>query len=82
MDENHHALQQLGVSTPTLDHLVQAAKTAGALGAKLSGGGLGGHMIALVDDQSEAVQESLLEAGADGIFLTEIGNPVSAPRSD
>jgi mevalonate kinase len=48
MTENHHLLQQLGVSTPTLDRLVSIAIQNGALGAKLSGAGGGGNMIALV----------------------------------
>jgi mevalonate kinase len=77
MNENHRVLQNLGVSTPRLDHLVQIAKDAGALGAKLSGGGLGGHLIALIDDQAEAVTESLLKEGAEGVFLTVVGKPVS-----
>ena len=50
MDENHALLQEIGVSCPELDALVAAARAAGALGAKLSGGGRGGNMIALVTD--------------------------------
>ena len=49
MDENHRLLQEIGVSCPELDALVAAARAAGALGAKLSGGGRGGNMIALVN---------------------------------
>jgi mevalonate kinase len=48
MNTNHILLQQLGVSCIELDDLVEAALSAGALGAKLSGGGRGGNMIALV----------------------------------
>lgn len=76
MDQNQSLLQDLGVSTPRLDRLVQSARKAGALGAKLSGGGLGGHLIALVDDQTQAVQEKLLEEGAEGIFQTRVGGPL------
>ena len=75
MDQNHRLLQDLGVSTPRLDHLVQTARKAGALGAKLSGGGLGGHLIALVFDQSHDVQERLLEEGAEGVFQTKFSSP-------
>jgi mevalonate kinase len=46
---NHSLLQALTVSCPALDTLVDAARSAGALGAKLSGGGRGGNMIALVN---------------------------------
>ena len=47
MNENHKLLQQIEVSSRELDFLVSIARDAGALGAKLTGGGLGGNMIAL-----------------------------------
>jgi mevalonate kinase len=47
MNENHKLLQQIEVSTRELDFLVKLARDQGALGAKLTGGGLGGNMIAL-----------------------------------
>jgi mevalonate kinase len=56
-----------------LDHLVDAARNAGALGAKLSGGGRGGIMIALVVQlRAESVAEALLSAGAKRAIVTEI----------
>lgn len=64
MDHNHTLLQELGVSISKLDDLVQAAREAGALGAKLSGGGLGGHIIALVNEREEEILQKLLERGA------------------
>ncbi|MBZ0297524.1 MAG: mevalonate kinase [Anaerolineae bacterium] len=74
MDENHHHLQQLTVSSPELDMLVAAARNAGALGAKLSGGGRGGNMIALVDpDTIEKVRNALRQAGAVRVFETTVG---------
>jgi mevalonate kinase len=54
MDTNHELLQQLEVSSPELDTLVAAARSAGALGAKLSGGGRGGNIIALVKSGTPA----------------------------
>jgi mevalonate kinase len=51
MNRNHELLRQIGVSTPRLDRLVVAAKKAGALGAKLTGAGGGGCIIALCDDK-------------------------------
>ena len=51
---NHAALQRLGVSSPGLDALVEAARGAGALGAKLTGAGKGGHALVLVDQESQA----------------------------
>ena len=50
LTENHGLLKQLGVSTPPLDQLVDLALGAGAHGAKLSGAGGGGVVLALIDD--------------------------------
>ena len=54
LTSNHALLQTLGVSSPELDRFVAAAGQAGALGAKLSGGGRGGNMLALVTPESRA----------------------------
>ncbi|MEN9819770.1 MAG: hypothetical protein RL379_548 [Bacillota bacterium] len=51
INQAHFHLQELGVSHPKLDAMVEEALQLGALGAKLTGGGLGGSMIALVDSQ-------------------------------
>ena len=73
MDHNHALLQGLTVSSPELDKLVVAARNAGALGAKLSGGGRGGNMIALVEqDRAESVANALISAGAKRTIITEI----------
>ena len=67
-------LETLGVSGPGLERLIRAARDAGAAGAKLSGAGGGGIMIALVDDSTlEAVDSSLRAAGAVRTIHTEIG---------
>jgi mevalonate kinase len=73
MDENHALLIELGVSSPKLNDLVETARFAGALGAKLSGAGRGGNMIALVeDDFAEEVTEALREAGAVWVICTRV----------
>ena len=73
MDHNHEYLQQLTVSSPELDSLVEAARKAGALGAKMSGGGRGGNMIALVDPaRAGSVAAALISAGAKRTVITEI----------
>lgn len=73
MQENHAWLQKMTVSSPQLDRLVTAALQAGALGAKLSGAGRGGNMIALVETQTEtAVRQALLAAGAQAVFATTL----------
>ncbi len=79
MDENQRLLQEMGVSSQELDTLVNAARTAGALGAKLSGGGGGGNMIALVGavpgeaEAGERIVQALLDAGAVRTLLTWVG---------
>lgn len=73
MDENHALLIQLGVSSPALNELVDAARDAGALGAKLSGAGQGGNMLALVGaERAEDVTEALTEAGATHVIRTTV----------
>jgi len=73
MDQNQSLLQELTVSSPELDRLVDAARKAGALGAKLSGGGRGGNMIALVEaGLAETVSKSLTEAGAKRVIITRV----------
>ena len=74
MDENHQLLGEMGVSSPELDRLVRTARESGALGAKLSGGGRGGNMIALVETgQAEAVAQALRAAGAVRTIITKVG---------
>lgn len=47
MNKNHEMLQKIGVSCKELDFLVNLAKENGAFGAKLTGTGRGGYMVAL-----------------------------------
>ncbi len=71
MDRNHGYLEEIGVSSSELDNLVVAARQVGAQGAKLSGGGRGGNMIALVSESSaDKVAAALQAAGAKGIIKT------------
>ncbi|UCD13554.1 MAG: mevalonate kinase [Thermoplasmatales archaeon] len=60
MNENHKLLQQIEVSSRELDFLVNIAREYGALGAKLTGGGLGGNMIALTPEKE--LQEKVANA--------------------
>ncbi len=74
MNENHQYLRELTVSSPALDLLIDAARESGALGAKLSGAGRGGNMIALVSDENATiVQSALLDAGAVQVYQTVVG---------
>ncbi len=75
MLRNHALLQQMTVSCESLDRLVQAAMDAGAVGAKLSGGGRGGNMIALVTpDRQEQISQALVDAGAVRVFTSVVGS--------
>ncbi len=71
MDQNQVLLKQMGASSTELDQLVKVAKESGAWGAKLSGGGRGGNMIALIEDShAEKVTAGLLAAGAKAVIKT------------
>lgn len=75
MDANHRLLQALFVSSPELDSLQAAAKEAGALGAKLSGGGRGGNLIALAPGQAglaDDIAAQLREHGAARALVTQV----------
>lgn len=73
MNNNQTHLAELGVSTPELNRLAGAARRAGALGAKLSGGGLGGNIIALLSGQhDESVVDALRSSGASRLITTRV----------
>lgn len=77
LDQNHALLQQIGVSSPQLDTLVAAARAAGALGAKLSGAGWGGVMLALVTPAARThVAGALRAAGAARVFAATVASTV------
>jgi mevalonate kinase len=70
MDKNHKLLQEITVSCKELDELVTIAKAAGALGAKLTGTGRGGMMIALTPGKE--LQEKVAKAiSAKGYAVTK-----------
>ncbi len=80
MNRNHELLQEMTVSSPELDTLVSAARDAGALGAKLSGGGRGGNMIALVEkENATAVAGALISAGGRRAWATEVAATIAKP---
>ena len=66
LTQNHWLLHELGISTERIDVLVETALAAGGLGAKITGGGLGGCLVALAEDpgRADAIRRRLHEAGA------------------
>ncbi|WP_308806436.1 mevalonate kinase [Actinotignum urinale] len=68
----HEMLCDLGVSCPELNHLVGVARSCGALGAKLTGGGVGGCIIALATSRKEAefMAQELKKSGARNAWST------------
>jgi len=74
MDLNHGLLSSLLLSTTRLEELCEAARNAGAEGAKLTGAGGGGCMIALCGDaaSADAVHRALSEI-SDEAFVAEVG---------
>ena len=74
MNENHRLLQEIGVSSKELDLLVDLARKQGAFGAKLTGGGGGGCMVALTPTQTlqETVAVAIEQAGYE-VLRTKIG---------
>jgi mevalonate kinase len=74
MDENHRLLQEIEVSCKELDYLVDLARQMGAFGAKMTGGGGGGCMLALTPGKElqEAVAGAMENEGFK-VLKTKIG---------
>jgi mevalonate kinase len=74
MNMNHALLYGVGVSDESLEWLANAARKAGALGAKLTGAGGGGCIIALSEEEKlQQVSEAIQRAG---------GRPFTARKTD
>jgi mevalonate kinase len=74
MNNNHRLLQEIGVSHEKLDLLVDVARKQGAYGAKLTGGGGGGCMVALTPGKElqEKVAGAIERKGYE-VLRTRIG---------
>lgn len=75
MNRNHELLQELTVSCEELDNLVTIARDNGALGAKLTGTGRGGNMIAIASDTvtRDKIAQALEKGGAAFVIKTSFG---------
>jgi mevalonate kinase len=72
LDAAQDGLARLGVSSPVIEALCTAARRAGALGAKLTGAGGGGCVIALAPGREAEVLAAWRSAGYAG-FMAEVG---------
>lgn len=65
LNSNQEILESIGVSDENLEKLIKAARAKGALGAKLTGGGLGGCIIALSNSLEDAklISQELINSG-------------------
>lgn len=74
MSEAQQILSQFDISNPQLDTLITTALEAGALGAKITGSGMGGCMIALCSDveTSTTVSKALRQAGAKDLWTLDL----------
>lgn len=75
MSNAHFLLQQLSVSNSCLDNLVDTALQAGALGAKLTGGGRGGCLIVLAENRlvADGIEQQLRLQGAKQTWVQGLG---------
>lgn len=71
-DEAQRVLAELGVSSPGIDEMVSAAAAAGAIGAKLTGAGGGGAVIALAPGAEDRVAAAWRKLGKEA-FVTTVG---------
>lgn len=84
MNAQHALLRDLyDVSLPEIDRICEAALNAGAYGAKLSGAGMGGSIIALVRNREvgERVVNACLSEGARGGWVSEVGEGVRIEKT-
>ncbi|MDR0300545.1 MAG: mevalonate kinase [Streptococcaceae bacterium] len=71
LNGSQEILENLGVSHPKLDNLIDAARESGALGAKLTGSGLGGVIVALAANATDAIKisQALAKHGAQNTWI-------------
>ncbi len=81
MDRNHELVSALGMSNEVNDRLIQAAREAGAFGAKLAGAGKGGTIVALAAEPAK-VGQALLDAGAESVYYPAPSPGVEVTEED
>ncbi len=85
MNLNQLVLEKIGVSCPEIDRLVEAALRAGAFGAKISGSGGGGIIVALVPPERKGMVVHALQSQGANVMIPEFavtGATVCAPETE
>ena len=73
LNQSHNSLKQLGVSTPEVDRLVEnLQQTDGVLGARMMGGGFGGMILVLVENEDVLPNYSPVVSSS-ALLLEELG---------
>jgi len=79
LNEHQTILKEvLGITTPKIDKMIQAALDAGAYGAKINGSGGGGCMFAYAPEDPERVKTAIEQAGGEAFII----NPDSGSRDE
>lgn len=73
MNLNQLIKEKLGLSVPKIEELIEAALGAGALGAKISGKGLGGIIVALAEPGKQQAVARAIEAAGGKALVPEVG---------
>lgn len=83
MTASHHSMRDyFEMSTPEIDHLVEDAVEFGALGARLTGGGFGGCIVALVENgDKDKWLDQLLRAHPGARWVSEVRQTPTADPS-
>lgn len=76
MNKAQNLLSEIGVSNSTIEKLVRVSLDNGALGSKLTGGGLGGCVISLCANKEDAINisKSLLNNGANNTWIMNMNS--------
>ncbi len=82
MNLNHLIKEKLGMSLPKTEELIEAALGAGALGAKISGKGSGGIIVALAEPGKEQAIARAIEAAGGKAMTPEVAVPGARVEND
>ena len=75
MEASNWLMQRMGLTTPQVDEAIEKATSLGAFGARMTGAGCGGFVIALASiDTAEVVQLAWIDMGLKSVRTLQIGD--------